>query len=80
MLIEGGRFRVLGIHDQGERSDVRLDHPPSGIDKHGRAEALTVNVLVNGQTTDAHRGHGWIRRQLAADRIRQVWQRKMAGR
>ena len=80
MLIEGDGLRVLGIDDQGECSDVRLDHPARGIHEHRRAEPQAAEVLINREATDPHGGNGWIRRKLACDLGGKVRQGDVTGR
>ena len=67
VLIEGDGILVLGVDNQGERGNVRLDYPAGGIDEHRGAEPLASEVLVNRQAADPHGGDGRMRRKLDSD-------------
>lgn len=67
VLIKGDDILVLGVDDQGESGDARVDHSAGGIHQHHGAEPLAAEILVNRQTADAYGGNGRTWRKLGSD-------------
>ncbi len=64
MPVKGCCLVTLGVHHQDEGRDFGTRGAVKGISQQSGTQALPLEVLIDGQTTHAYRGHGRITRQF----------------